>query len=333
MIKKFLQHHPVHKKIVPIFDVIFLLRPTMFFAVWIMVVVGMISVDLNMHASSLWNTEFSWKILFVFFGLSLLISAAFTSNQIDEAKNGKSNQELFLIGKYVSSEKGESIARTLLISGLLITIIANWITSIPAICIYFLWRTEFNHAPFEWKHSLGAGWLINSCVGILLFTIGWMLGMKNYQHNEIIPLTIDTLFHMLPYLLYFSAVSLLTTLQYRKSDDADTSTLPIVYGSFASMLIATLMMSIALYLSLKYADPLASTATLVSLPFFIFAAFRRQNKDILRAIRYPIFILNFFSLAYYPWLVVPLFFIYYVSKYYYWHRFNLHYPTFLVDHD
>jgi hypothetical protein len=53
----------------------------------------------------------------------------------------------------------------------------------------------------------------------------------------------------------------------------------------------------------------------------------------LRAIRYPIFILNFFVLSVYPWLFVPLVLTYYVSKYYYWHRFNLHYPTFLVEHD
>jgi hypothetical protein len=58
-----------------------------------------------------------------------------------------------------------------------------------------------------------------------------------------------------------------------------------------------------------------------------------MDKDILRAIRYPIFILNFFALSVYPWLFVPLVLTYYVSKYYYWHRFNLHYPTFLVEHD
>ena len=39
------------------------------------------------------------------------------------------------------------------------------------------------------------------------------------------------------------------------------------------------------------------------------------------------------SLSYYPWLVVPLLCTYYLSKYYYWHRFDLHYPTFLVDND
>ncbi len=333
MIKKFLQYHPVHKKIAPIFDTIFLLRPTMFFAVWIMVVVGIISADQNMHEHSLWNTGFSWQTFLVFSGLTLLISAAFISNQIADENNGQDNQKLFLIGKHISSEKGKSIVKILLIIGGSISIIANWVTAIPAICIYFLWGIEYNHPPFEWKNTPTTGWLVNSCVGGLLFIIGWMMGMNNYPNNAIIPLSFETFSYMLPYLLCFSAVSLLIILPDMKSDDADVRTFPILFGFSTSILISLSMVSIALYVSMKQADPLASTATLVSLPFFIFAVVRRLNKDILRAIRYPIFILNFFALPYYPWLVVPLFCTYYLSKYYYWHRFDLHYPTFLVDND
>ena len=333
MIKKFLQFHPVHKKIAPIFDTIFLIRPTIFFAVWVMVVVGIISADLHLHAPSLWNTEFSWQTFLVFSGLTLLISAAFISNQIADENNDQDNQKLFLIGKHISSEKGKSIVKILLIIGGLISMISNWVTAIPAMCIYFLWGIEYNHPPFEWKNAPTAGWFVNSCVGVLLFIIGWMLGMKNYPNNAIIPLSFDTFSHMLPYLLCFSAVSLLITLPYMKSDDSDMSTFSVLFGFSTSIVISLLMVSTALYVSLQHADPLASTATLVSLPFFIVAAVRRMNKDRLRAIRYPIFILNFFALLYYPWLVVPLFCTYYLSKYYYWHRFDLHYPTFLVDND
>ena len=229
MIKKFLQCHPVHKKIVPIFDTIFLLRPTMFFAVWVMVVVGIISADLNMHATSLWNTGFSWQTFLVFSGLTLLISAAFISNQIADEHNGQDEKKLLLIGKHISSEKGKSIVKILLIIGGLISIIANWVTAIPAMCIYFLWGIEYNHPPFDWKNTPTAGWLVNSCVGVLLFIIGWMLGMKNYPNNAIISLSFDTFSHMLPYLLCFSAVSLLITLPDMKSDDSDMHTFPILF--------------------------------------------------------------------------------------------------------
>ena len=333
MIKKFLKHHPVHKKIVPILDPVFLLRPTMFFAVWIMVIVGMISAELNMNTSCLWMTEFSWQIFFVFFGLTLLISAAFISNQIVDEEDDQRHQKLLLIGKHISVKKGNSICIIFLLFGVVISIITNWTTAIPAIGIYFLWGIQYNHAPFEWKNFPISGWLVNSCVGIFLFIIGWMLGMSDTTNAGIMSLSMDTLFYMLPYLLSFSAVSLLSTLLDRKDDDVETSTSPIVFGFSASLIISLFMVGSALYLSLKHTDPLASTATLVSLPFFIFATVRKLNKDILRAIRYPIFIINIFSISYYPWLLVPLFCTYYISKYYYWHRFDLHYPTFLVDYD
>jgi hypothetical protein len=306
----------------------------MFFAVWVMVVLGIISADMNMHTPHLYATDFSLRIFFVFLGLTLLISAAFISNQIADVKNDLNNQKLSLIGKYISVEKGKSIAQKLLITGGVISIITSWITAIPVICIYFLRRFAYEQGSFEWKNVPISSWFINSFIGMLLFIIGWLLGMKNYPHNGIILLSLDTITHMLPYLLCFASVSLLTTLLEMKSNNnSGVDKNPIVFEVSISLLVSLLMVIIALYFGIKHADPLAATATLVSLPFFIFAAFRRMNKDILRAIRYPIFILNFFSLTYYPWLALPLFCTYYLSKYYYWHRFDVHYPTFLVDND
>ena len=119
-----------------------------------------------------------------------------------------------------------------------------------------------------------------------------------------------------------------------KGDRASGSnTFPLVFGKVPAILLALLLIAFALAVAIKNADPLASSATIVSLPFFIFTAIRRLDRDILRSIRYPIFILNFFTMAVYPWLFIPVFFVFYVSKYYYWHRFDLHYPTFLVDND
>jgi len=65
----------------------------------------------------------------------------------------------------------------------------------------------------------------------------------------------------------------------------------------------------------------------------MFVAFRRLPKDIIRSIRYSILIFNIFALSYYPWLFIPLIITYYVGKYYYWHRFDLHFPTLILEND
>ena len=178
------------------------------------------------------------------------------------------------------------------------------------------------------------GWLANSIVGGLLFTVGWFLVMSKQLNNGIINLDISFFEYMFPYLLCFSSVSLLTSLQYmKKKTGSEDKTFPVLYGKISILLLSLIIICVAFVFAVYHRDPLASTSVLVSIPFFVFAVIRRFEKDILRAIRYPIFILNFFTLSIYPWLFVPLFITYYLSKYYYWHRFDLHYPTLLVDND
>ena len=222
----------------------------------------------------------------------------------------------------------------MLIAGLLISIFANWVTAMLTAGIYFIWGIVYNQKPFEWKKKPLAGWLANSLAGILLFIIGWVIVKQNQIEAVYFHINFTTFSHMLPYILCFSAISLMTTLPDMKGDKTTgASTFPIAFGKTAALIISLLLVCIAFYTGFQQNDPLASTATLVALPFFFFSTFRRLDKDILRAIRYPIFILNFFTLAFYPWLLVPILIIYYMSKYYYWHRFDLHYPTFMVDHD
>ena len=334
MIKKFLKYHPVHKKLVPYLDVVFLLRPTLFFSVWVMVVMGMASAQMYYFDHPLWISSFSWATFFVFTGLTFVCSSTFIINQISDEKSDAVNKKLFLVGKYIATEKSKYIAKYLMFVGLLILVFVNWFSALLVGIIYIIWGIIYNQNPYSWKGKPILGWLANSIVGIILFSIGWGLVMQNQSNSAIIPLDISMLTLLLPYGLCFSSVSLLTTLPDMVGDSSSgDKTFPIVFGKGITLLISLVLIIIAFIVALENNDPLASTATLVSIPFFIFAFIRRMDKDVLRAIRYPIFILNFFVLSVYPWLFIPLAITYYVSKYYYWHRFNLHYPTFLVDHD
>ena len=95
MIKRFLKYHPVHKKLVPKLDIVFLLRPTLFFSVWVMVVIGMASAQMHLVGHPLWITELSWKTFLVFMGLTLVSSSAFILNQISDEESDAVNKKLF----------------------------------------------------------------------------------------------------------------------------------------------------------------------------------------------------------------------------------------------
>ena len=334
MIKRFLKYHPVHKKFVPNLDIVFLLRPTFFFSVWVMVVIGMSSAQMYLVDYPLWITELSWRTFLAFLGLTFVCSSTFILNKIPDENNDGVDKKLFIIGKHISPEKSQSIANFLLFSGLVISLVANWFTAILVGCIYLIWGIIYNQKPLNWKKKPILGWLANSIVGGLLFAVGWLLVMNDQLNYRIIPLDMSLFEYMLPYLLCFSSIALLTTLVDKNGDtDLGDRTLPALYGKMPTLLLSLIFFCAAFVFALHHGAPLASTAACVSIPFFVFTVMRRFEKDVLRAIRYPIFILNFFTLSIYPWLSVPLLITFYLSKYYYWHRFDLHYPTFLVDHD
>ena len=94
MIKRFLKYHPVHKKFVPNLDIVFLLRPTFFFSVWVMVVIGMSSAQMYLVDYPLWITELSWRTFFAFLGLTFVCSSTFILNQIPDENNDGVNKIL-----------------------------------------------------------------------------------------------------------------------------------------------------------------------------------------------------------------------------------------------
>ena len=100
-----------------------------------------------------------------------------------------------------------------------------------------------------------------------------------------------------------------------------------------NFLISTVLLILILMTSLSINEPLLSVCTLVSIPFYLYALLRNMDKDMIRAIKYPLFIFNFFTATIFPYLGIAVIIVFYISKYYYWHRFDIHYPTFLVDND
>ena len=329
MVKQFLRDNPIHKRIVPYFDYFFLLRPTLYFAIWVMVVLGMSTAKMNIVEYPLWIMNYDVSTLLVFLGITLLCSGTFIINQITDKESDAKNQKLFLIGKYIEIKKAQQFSNVISIMGMLLLVLGNLLLVPLGVTIYILWGITYNKSPFEWKKHPYLGILTNIVIGIILFLIGWLQvsGINGIEISKLISL-------MTPYILCFTAVSLMTNIPDIKGDASESAnTFSVKFGRRTTTIIATLIVIVAFYLSYKNSDPIASTASLSSIPFFVFALFRNLDKDILRAIRYPIFLLNFFVFAVYPWLFVSVFIIYYISKYYYWHRFDLHYPTFLVEND
>ncbi len=334
MFKKFFRDHPVHKKIVPVFDRLFLLRPTLFFPVWVMLTVGMAAAKMNIDRYQVWIVDFDYRTIFLFIGMTLISGSTFIINQIKDEKGDKLNKKLFLVGDFISHDQARKILIGSGVAGIIALLLSGWAMLLAGLLLYLFWGVLYNLEPFHFKNKPLLGMITNTLAGLIIYGSGWVhvyLG-SNADLSEMIGSKM--LLIAIPYLLCYSATSMLTTIPDLKGDqETGAKTFPLQFGQWTTIFIGTLFVMSAFLLGYKLSDPVSTTAALVSLPFYGVALIRNKIKDVLRAIRYSILVLAVFVMSIYPLLFPAVFVVFYLSKYYYWHRFDLHYPTFLVDND
>ena len=160
-------------------------------------------------------------------------------------------------------------------------------------------------------------------ISLLLILNGYIIVLSegNYFFSLTVTLNTATFFSMFFYALIGLSIFIIIEI----SESGNNKILFRIFANFTMLLV--------FIFSIYSNDPLLSILSICCLPFLLYALFRNLNKDLVRAIRYPIFICNFFIFTIYPYISIPVILVFYISKYYYWHRFDIHFPTFLVEHD
>ena len=331
MIKNFLKSHSIHKKIAPFFDVIMLLRPTLFFGVWVMICIGMYIGSLindNLQMNITIYDPFSF-ILFI--GISLVCGSIFILNQIDDLEVDKVNNNVTIIDEYISREKAILISNIICFSGFLLILFVDFVVIFPILLIYLIWGRLYVDQKLNLKSGPWIGFLFYVLLGYLLILSGVIY---NRYNSGIMDILIQSSYYVIPFILAYSAIALMINISNKDGDESvGRQTIAVLFGINTTSILAFFLCLLSFFMGLYLSEPLSSVSSLSALPFFIFLIFRGKTKDILRSIRYSIFLLNFYVLTIYPLLFFPVIISYYLSKYYYWHRFSIHYPTLLVEND
>ncbi len=331
MIKNFLKNNPIHKKIVPRLDYLMLLRPTLFFSVWIMICIGMYISSILSKSIEMNIVSYSPQTLIIFFGISLVCGSTFIINQLSDINSDKINNKIFLLDGTISSENALKVSKIISSSGFVIILLIDYLILFPIGIIFLVWGKLYNHKNYNWKSKPWHGLIANILCGYLLILTGMLF---NRETMSISTLLLQSFIYCLPFMLAYSSIVLLANVPDENGDkDSSKNTFTVIYGVKTTVSLSTLFCLLSFLLGMYINEPLSSISSLSALPFFLFAFFRGKNKDIIRAIRYPIFLLHFYLFTVYPLLFFPIVAFYYLSKYYYWHRFNLHYPTLLVEND
>jgi len=324
MIKNFFINNPIHKKVVPTFDMFFLVNPTFYFFIWVLVAIGMYLPLFINNDIIIFDTSFSIDTFLLYFAITLLSSSLLLINHSKRDLKAYYHKDKFSIA-YI-----QKMDLSLIIFAIAILIYINIIIAVICLIIYLFGRKLFYNN--DTSNPIAIYKLLYVAFSMLLLIhIGIIYQINNNLNlNEF--LNFKLCFAILPYLLSFLAIMINFTLV----KDDNFSNFKIYTFNWKNKIISfstLFLISIGLVLALNNKDPLASTAIIVYISFFIYAFVRGLDKDLIRSVTYSISILNFFIITLYPYLFIGVFILFYLSKYYYWHRFNIHFPTFLVKND
>ena len=315
MIKKFFRDNSIHKKIVPFLDEFFFLNPMNYFFSWLMICVG---IYLNLFLSNLspqFLSSFNNNYFLLFIGLSSILTSFYIQNEI--SSNNKNDETFnFILEKY-SISKIILFVKILAIAGILILFFVSWLNvfiGLVLLLLNFLYNKYFkNKLIYYFFESL------------ILFYSGWICTQIGYTARAI---SLFDILYILPYFLLCYCIYK----SKEKLDKFEDEKYNLKRYDF-SMLICLLLLILCLFMGVVNNDPLISIIIITSIGFYFYSFIRSEQKDLVRSFIYPLAIFNFFLMTIFPYLFMFHFILFYISKYYNWHRFDIHYPTFLVDND
>lgn len=313
------------EKLLKPLDYIYVLRPSLFFPVWIITLAGYEAGHLYFTGESTWfNLQFNWGLFFNFILVTLVSGGLFIFNQLQDVETDKENNKCFLISEnHVEPKFAFKYALALSLIPVLIFLIIDWKLALLVAALELIWGYLYNYPPFRWKDLPVMGVIANLLGGLLLFLVGWQMSGD---------VSIESFNKFYPYLLAWGAVSILTTIPDMSGDEkSDKKTISLWLGRQISVWITTIMVIGGFVLGMKQQDPVITHAIMLSFPLYVIAAFKPTQAWVLRTIRFSILFLALFQMMEYPFFIIALAINYYLSRFYYRSRFGLEYPTFSVD--
>lgn len=293
-------------------DHFFLLRPVLMPPVWTILLLGH-------HRSSQLsgNNHLPGLVLLL---ITFLVGAVYILNQIYDIESDRSNRKLFFLAQGYISTKSAFYEMVLLnLAAIVPAFIISWqlgILFVMGMAFGFLYSTP----PINLKNRPFGGLTINALAhGNLAFLIGWCMNST---------LSLRALYFSLPYMLAVGAIYLNTTIPDMEGDkNVGKLTLSVKWGKGKTMILSSILVAIATFLSILVKDVPFLIASSLSLPFFVFCAFNKKERYIAATTKLSILLLSIAAGIFYPWYFAVLIVGFIGTRLYYKARFNLDYPT------
>jgi 4-hydroxybenzoate polyprenyltransferase len=266
------------------------------------------------------GTESPLLVLFILLGA--LMGSAYSINQIVDLQGDDRNNKLFHISNgHVKRNAAMVIAVILAVAGIIGLFSLGLTFGLIGLIFIFITGFMYNLEPFLWKDKPLEGVLTTVVAGFLVFLLGCLP-----EFNFVL------IWKSLPYLTAFGAVALLTSIPDMEGDKyIGKLTFVLKYGIRTTLIFSALLCLISALLGWWTQDRLIFWPAALSLPVFIYAAFKQNRESVILTVKVSILLLSLavgFRYLLYLLLIVAYFFF---ARWYYRERFNFEYPSFKVD--
>lgn len=327
---KWLKGKKIKSKIIKILDYLAVIRPTLLFPVWTLLLLGYYR-GLSFSNALTDNPRLfnilviltpSIEIVKTILLFSMLMGTVYIINQITDAPTDSLNDKLYLVADgYINIKILIVEAVFLSIGGIVLGIywFGDVVFYLPLIGLSLIIGWIYSVPPIRLKSRPIFDLLANAIgYGTIAFSLGWLAETR---------FSIHTLLNSLPYLLCVGSTFITTTLPDIKGDRANNDiTTGVFLGIKRTCFLSAILLVLAVIVSILFKDFIAFTATLLSLPLFIYTAFKPEINVILLTNKIGILILSLITCALIPCYFLLLIGTIIAVKLYYSLRFEIKYP-------
>lgn len=304
------------KKLLTILDYVFLLRPTLCYPVWIFFIAGHWGAR-QAFPDSEWQVV---DALLIVSAVTLLMGAVYILNQLQDVETDRANHKLFIIADGIVSVRS-AYTEAVILS--LVSLAAGFMfhpyIGVLFVLLFIITGIFYNYPPTRWKDRPLMGMVANGMGCVLIYLIGWLAVRSQLR----IPA------HAWLYGVAGISVSLNTTLPDMEGDRlAGKRTFAVAYGIEATAIAALVVEALTIGWAWYLKEWLLFWPAVLVLPLFVWAVITRKRADVMRATKVSVVALALAVCVICPWVLIPVFAVFFLSKFYYRKRFDFNYPTF-----
>lgn len=301
------------RKRITIWDYIFLARPILLVPVWTFLLLGYFRAGGK-------RFFFDEDFIIVFSGYTFLLGSLYILNQIMDVKSDAINKKHLLLAEGYLPIKHAYIEFAVLILFALFLTIKLPLFTILFFALSVLFGIVYSLPPFKFKGKPILDFVINAIgYGFLNFSIGWLTQK---------PLSVLTICYSLPYVFAVGAIFINTTIFDIEGDKRDNSmTTGIFLGRDNALKLSALLTIFCTIMSVIVKDWLCLVPSVVALPLFLFANYKKDTKSIILSIGIGGPLLVLLTGIIFPYFLILFLLVFLFLRSYYRMRFGITYPS------